>query len=109
MRKQVVRSLVFTDSVLDYLVHLHLLPAGRGRHHRALSLKDFLALLGKRYGFFVDTSPPGSDLPMQLLRKNRLILERRLRDLGLLVAVNDAESMKQLRARFPLGGSWDVD
>jgi hypothetical protein len=27
-------------------------------------------------------------------------LERRLRDLGLLVGVNDAESMKQLRPRF---------
>jgi hypothetical protein len=27
-------------------------------------------------------------------------IERRLRDLGLLVGVKDAESMKQLRARF---------
>ena len=35
-----------------------------------------------------------------LLRANKQWLERRLRDLGLLVGVNDAESMKQLRARF---------
>jgi hypothetical protein len=35
-----------------------------------------------------------------LLRENRSLLERRLRDLGLLVGVNDAESMKYLRPRF---------
>ena len=35
-----------------------------------------------------------------LLRANRAILERRLRDLGLLVGVNDAEAMKHLRPRF---------
>jgi hypothetical protein len=34
------------------------------------------------------------------LRANRSILERRLRDLGLLVGVNDAEAMKHLRPRF---------
>jgi len=28
------------------------------------------------------------------------LLERRLRDLGVLVGMNDAESMKQLRPRF---------
>jgi hypothetical protein len=35
-----------------------------------------------------------------LLQANRAILERRLRDLGLLVGVNDAEAMKRLRPRF---------
>ena len=35
-----------------------------------------------------------------LLRSNRMVLERRLRDLGLLVGVNDAEAMKRLRPRF---------
>jgi hypothetical protein len=39
-------------------------------------------------------------IPADLLARNRSILERRLRDLGLLVGVNDAESMKRLRPRF---------
>jgi hypothetical protein len=38
----------------------------------------------------------------ELLRANRAILERRLRDLGLLVGVNDAEAMKRLHPRFEL-------
>ena len=36
----------------------------------------------------------------ELLQRNRAILERRLRDLGLLVGVNDAEAMKRLSPRF---------
>lgn len=105
-RKQVARSLVLTDAVLDYLVHLHALPASVGSQQHVLSLKDFLNILRLRYGFYVDTAPPGSDLSSELLRRNRAVLERRLRDLGLLVGVNDAESMKHLRARFPLGKHW---
>ena len=35
-----------------------------------------------------------------LLQANRAVLERRLRDLGLLVGVNDAEAMKRLQPRF---------
>jgi hypothetical protein len=31
-----------------------------------------------------------------------MMLERRLRDLGLLMGVNDAEAMKRLRPRFEL-------
>jgi hypothetical protein len=34
------------------------------------------------------------------LQQNRRVLERRLRDLGLLVGVNDAEAMKHLMPRF---------
>jgi len=39
------------------------------------------------------------------------VLERRLRDLGLLVGVNDAEAMKHLKPRFEpsRGNSHDVD
>jgi hypothetical protein len=37
--------------------------------------------------------------PQHLLRANKQWLERRLRDLGLLAGVNDAESMRQLRAQ----------
>jgi hypothetical protein len=34
------------------------------------------------------------------LLRNKNWLERRLRDLGLLIGVNDAESMKQLKPRY---------
>lgn len=94
-RRRDVRSLVFTDSVLDYLVHLHLLQPGN-----KLSFKDFLKILRERYGFHVDTAPSGMTISNELLQKNRMILERRLRDLGLLVGVNDAEAMKRLEPRF---------
>ena len=99
-RQREVRSLVFTDSVLDYLVHLHLLPSGNKPGVRSLSLRAFLKTIRVRYGFHVDTAPPGMTISNDLLRSNRMVLERRLRDLGLLVGVNDAEAMKRLRPRF---------
>lgn len=99
-RKRDVRSLVFTDSVLDYLVHLHLLRSGNKPGIRALSFKEFIKILCERYGFHVDTAPPGMTISNELLQRNRTILERRLRDLGLLVGVNDAEAMKRLKPRF---------
>ncbi len=105
-RARPVRSLVFTDSVLDYLVHLHLLRPGNKQGVRLLSFKDFVDTLCDRYGFHVDTAPPGMTISNELLQKNRVILERRLRDLGLLVGVNDAEAMKRLQPRFdPDGGN----
>jgi hypothetical protein len=42
-----------------------------------------------------------------LLQANRTTLERRLRDLGLLVGVNDAEAMKRLRPRFDTAAGED--
>ena len=51
-------------------------------------------------GFCVDVAPPGITISNELLQANRSILEKRLRDLGLLVGVNDAEAMKRLRPRF---------
>jgi hypothetical protein len=104
-----LRSLVLTDSVLDYLVHLHVLRNGSRTGTRILALKDFLSVLHHRYGFCIDVSPPGMAVSNDLLQANRLVLERRLRDLGLLVGVNDAEAMKQLRPRFDLGGDEDRD
>ena len=95
-----VRSLVFTDAVLDYLVHLHLLPRGRGTNLNPLSLQEFLKIIRERYGFHVDVAPPEFDISNDDLRANRIVLERRLRNLGLLVGVNDAEAMKRLRPRF---------
>lgn len=99
-RQREVRSLVFAESVLDYLVHLLLLPSGSNPGARRLSLRSFLATIRQRYGFFVDAAPPGMAISNELLHANRAILERRLRDLGLLVGVNDAEAMKRLRPRF---------
>ena len=40
-RRRDLRSLVFTDSVLDYLVHLHLLKSGNKPGVRALSFGSF--------------------------------------------------------------------
>ena len=40
------------------------------------------------------------EVPSELLQRNRSVLERRLRDLGLLTGVNDAERMKKLKARY---------
>ncbi|MBK7497456.1 MAG: hypothetical protein IPI28_19420 [Candidatus Omnitrophica bacterium] len=99
-KKKEVRSLVFTDSVLDYLVHLHVLPSGNRHGTRPLSFKDFIQKLYDRYGFCIDKAPPGMSISNDILQLNRAILERRLRDLGLLVGVNDAEAMKRLRPRF---------
>ena len=101
-RRRDVRSLILTDSVLDYLVHLHVLKTGNTRGTRRLSLKEFLVRLRQRYGFHVDTVPPGMMVSNELLQLNRAVLERRLRDLGLLAGVNDAEAMKRLQPRFEL-------
>ena len=99
-RQREVRSLVLTDSVLDYLVHLHLLRSAGKPGVQPLSLRGFLDTIRKRYGFHVDAAPPPMTVSNELLQSNREILERRLRDLGLLVGVNDAEAMKRLRPRF---------
>lgn len=99
-RSREVRSLVFTDSVLDYLVHRHVLRKGKKLGIRPLAFKSFLEVLHERYGFCVDKAPVGMAISNEMLQRNRVVLERRLRDLGLLVGVNDAEAMKCLRPRF---------
>lgn len=104
-RRRVVRSAVFTDPALDYLVHIRVLKSGTRRHATPLSLRQFLRDIRERYGLYVDAAPPNTDISHDLLRANRTILERRLRDLGLLTGVNDAEEMKRLRPRFKPKGS----
>lgn len=99
-KKRDLRSLTFTDAVLDYLVHRHVLRNGKHITTRPIALQDFLQLLRDKYGFHVDQSPPGQAISNEQLRANRQALERRLRDLGLLVGVNDAEAMKYLRPRL---------
>jgi len=93
-------SIVLTNTVIEYLVHRHLRRLGKGRKAYALSFPEFLRILRERYGFFVDQAPPNMQVPSELLQRNRRMLERRLRDLGLLTGVNDAERMKKLKARY---------
>ena len=106
-KKREVRSVVLTDSVLDYLAHLHMLASGNKHGWRPLSFKTFVTILRERYGLYVDVEPPGASVSNELLRLNRGVLERRLRDLGLLTGVNDAEAMKQLKPRFTPPGHED--
>lgn len=96
----ILRSLALTDPVLDYLVHRLLLRTGGGSGNRGLSFNGLIAALHDRYGLFVDSTPPGMSVSNDLLQLNRAYLDRRLRDLGLLVSVNDAEAMKRLTPRF---------
>ena len=98
------RSIVLTNTVLDFLVHRHLINAKKGTPVKILSLEEFINILRERYGFYIDEAPPGLSVPVTLLRKNRIHLERRLRDLGLFIGVNDAESMKRLRQRYKSDG-----
>lgn len=95
-----LRSIVLSHSHLDFLVHRHLRKDGKGKGAQPLTLRKFLDLLRNNYGLYVDREPPGVSVPQELLLANKTWLERRLRDLGLLVGVNDAESMKQLQPRF---------
>jgi hypothetical protein len=89
------RSTCLSDTFLETLVHTHFAARG-GR----LSFGEFLAVLRERYGFWIDEAPPGLNAARADLLRNREILERRLRDLGLLIGVNDAPSMKRLRSRY---------
>lgn len=110
-RTREIRSLVLTDPVLDYLVHLNVLPGGNRNGARLLPFQELIRILHRRYGLCIDTAPSGMRISNELLQANRMILERRLRDLGLLVGVNDAEAMKRLQPRFDLGeeGEHGVD
>ena len=95
-----VRSVVLHTPMVDYLVHRHLVRDRGDDRLRHLSLKKFLELLRTRHGLWIDQAPPGTEVPNDLLRRNKELFEARLRDLGLLVTVNDAETMKTLRERY---------
>jgi hypothetical protein len=98
------RSIILANPMLDFIVHRHLRKAAKGKGPTSLAFVDLLNLLKDRYGLYVDEVPPGMSIPTELLHLNRQILERRLRDLGVLVGVNDAESMKRLQQRFMAKG-----
>lgn len=93
-------SVSLSNSAVEFLVHRLLRRVGDTRKAESLSLPRFLDCLRDRYGFFIDRAPPGLPIPGDILIHNRAFLERRLRDLGLLTGVNDAEKMKRLRPRF---------
>jgi hypothetical protein len=99
-RLQDLRAIVLTPPLLDFLVHRHLRKSAKGKPYQPLSFHGFLMILRERYGLYVDREPPGHPIPQELLQRNKAWLERQLRDLGLLVGVNDAESMKQLKPRY---------
>ncbi|MEG8028944.1 hypothetical protein [Sphingomonas aerolata] len=93
-------SFVMTNPVIEYLVHRHIRRIGKGRKEQPLSYPDFLRILRERYGFYIDRAPPNLAVPSDVLQRNRRMFERRLRDLGLLVGVNDAERMKKIKWRY---------
>lgn len=101
--------MVFTDAVLDYLVHLHVACSSSGGGYRLPAFAEFLRRLRERYGLCVDMAPPGLTVSNELLCENRTVLEQRLRDLGVLVGVNDAEAMKHLQTRFVPSQAHDDD
>lgn len=93
-----LRSIVLTSPLLEFLVHRHLRRTAT--ESAPLSLQDFIKLLRDRYGLYIAQEPPGQPIPQEMLLRNKVYLERRLRDLGLLIGVNDAESMKQLKPHY---------
>jgi len=99
-RAQDLRATVLTPPLLDFLVHRHLRKSAKGKPYQPLSFQGFLKILREQYGLYVDREPPGHPVPQEVLLRNKAWLERRLRDLGLLIGVNDAESMKQLKPRY---------
>ncbi len=101
-KRRDARSMVLSDSALDYLVHLHILNRDHRSSKPGISFESFMERIRERYGFYIDRPPPGMDISKAILQRNRSILERRLRDLGLLLGVNDAQSMKRLRPRFEI-------
>lgn len=93
-----LRSIVLTTPLLEFLVHRHLYRTAT--EPAPLSLQGFIKLLRDRYGLYIAQEPPGQPIPQEMLLRNKNYLERRLRDLGLLIGVNDAESMKQLKPHY---------
>ncbi len=95
MQRSDARSIILSNSLLDTLVHTLL-----ARNNGSVSFRSFLQSLKTDYGILIDEVPNGLTADREDLLRNRNILEKRLRDLGLLIGVNDAESMKRLRARY---------
>lgn len=80
-----LRSIVLTSPLLEFLVHRHLRQTAT--ESAPLSLQSFIKLLQDRYGLYIAQEPPGQPIPQEMLLRNKVYLERRLRDLGLLIGV----------------------
>ncbi|CAK0764344.1 conserved hypothetical protein [Gammaproteobacteria bacterium] len=93
-----LRSIVLQPPLLEFLVHRHVFREDGAKQF--LSLQGLLRLLRENYGLYVDCAPPGQPISQDLLLKNKKYVEDRLRDLGLLLGVNDAESMKQIKPHY---------
>ncbi len=96
-----VKSIVLSTELLEFLVHRYLYQPQSNRQ-APLFLRSFIRTLQVDYGLYIDEAPPGYTISQQLLLRNKSWFERQLRDLGLLVGVNDAETMKRLRPRYVL-------
>lgn len=99
------RSLRMPDSVLETLAHRLLVERSYYSNER-LNVRDFITELSNRYGLCIDQI---DDFPVdtELLHRNREYFEERLRALGLLEGVNDAENMKRIRLRFKLSDGYE--
>jgi hypothetical protein len=95
-----LRAIVLNPPVLEFLVHRHLYNSSTEKSTVPLSFPDFIDLLRERYGLYIAQEPPGQSIPQEMLLRNKAFLEQRLRDLGLLIGVNDAEKMKQLKPHY---------
>lgn len=95
-----LRAIVLNPPVLEFLVHRHLCNSSTEKSTVPLSFPDFIDLLRERYGLYIAQEPPGQSIPQEMLLRNKAFLEQRLRDLGLLIGVNDAEKMKQLKPHY---------
>jgi hypothetical protein len=91
---------VLNPPVLEFLVHRHLCDSSTEKKAVPLSFPDFIDLLRERYGLYIAHEPSGQSIPQEMLLRNKAFLEQRLRDLGLLIGVNDAEKMKHLKPHY---------
>lgn len=97
-RRVDLRAIVLTPPLLEFLAHRHLCQPTDDA--MPLSLPGFITLLRERYGLYIAQEPPGQPISQEMLLRNKAYLERRLRDMGLLIGVNDAESMKLLKPHY---------
>lgn len=98
-KKIEVSSFTLSDVFLDFLVHRYLVSE-KADTIIYLTLNQFIEKLKENYNIYINESPEGMNINGEILIRNKEYLEKRLRDLGLLTGVNDADEMKELKNRF---------
>ena len=92
-KRSEIRSLVFTDSVLDYLVHLHVLPSGnrtRSSSHPLIREIPPYNIHDRYRQFCIDAYRTGNDnLKRVFCKQTARCWSDAYATLGLLVGVND--------------------